>query len=450
MTSGINTLIYEHNVSYSPGGGKAPYCVSDKVSGSAFPSLDGEIVDERSPVVHGDRVHALPYYRTIIGELVVTGDLSVKSQVGRFPPNHGCTGKIAPETYDGSVWGGSLAPNITLGHRFPDPSTMEDMVAIATTKALANARRSFNNLPLLIAERRQTVQLIGTLLRRLNLKTLVTQRESILRYLRTAHSRRKQVARDIAGEHLAFLFGVLPLVQEIEGLVEQLAASKSAVITGRGRMAFDDPSFEASYDRAVRVSVPGVNLDVPVTIRPEKHTRHSARVSLRYAIDIEGLQGLRDNGFNPIATAYDLIPLSFLSDFVSNTGQWLRAYDPMFGATFVTGSISTWFEWREGYELAGSSIGSPANWFRNWTESVGSCHVYRSGKRMVRTVLSSEPDPSWRMVNTVTLAKAVTGVSLAVQRFVKPTKAAIKQRPFRYKGPRPKYLPKVRYRKTPI
>lgn len=448
MFSGTSSLSYVASLSYSPGGGRPPYCDSVSRSGIAEHTIAGELIDTRSPLRVGDRVHALPYFREVIGELVVSGDLQVTRTVGRFPPNHGCTGVAAPEVTSGTVWGGALCP--PLPHFAPpvDPDIMGDMEAIAVTKALANARKSFNNLPLLIAERRQTVEMIGRLLRRLNLKTLVLQRESIVRYIKTARKNRKKVANDIASEHLQFLFGVLPLVSEIEGLVEQLAAGKSVVVTGRGRMASDDITVSDPFDRVARVSVSnGISVDVPARITPQTEVRHSARVSLRYEIASQAAKSLRDNGFNAIATAYDLIPLSFLSDFVSNTGQWLRAYDPMVGADFVTGSISTWHEWVIGYEVAGSHINSPDNWFRGFTESVGSVNVARRGMRTERRVLTTEPDPAWRLVNTMTLGKAITGVSLAVQRFVKPTKAAIKLRPFRYKGPRPKYLPPIRYRK---
>lgn len=445
MLEGTSALTRTESTSYRPGGGKPPYCVVKTRSGSCSHKLDGTFVDRRAPLVVGDRVHALPYFREVIGELVVSGDLQVLYTAGVFPPNHGCKSALAPVVISGAVWGGALCPPLGAFAPSVDPDIMGDMVAIATTKALANARKSVNNLPLLIAERRQTVEMIGRLLRRLNLKTLVLQRESIMRYLRTARKNRKQVANDIASEHLQFLFGVLPLVSEIEGLVEQLAASRSIVITGRGRMASDNVTVADPFDRVVRVSASnGVNVDTPARITPRTEVRHSARVSLRYEIASEAAQRLRDNGFNPIATAYDLIPLSFLSDFVSNTGQWLRAYDPMLGATFVTGSVSTWHEWKIGYEVAGSRTVSS---FGDITITTGSIDVVRRGMRTERRVFDTEPDPSWRLINTMTLGKAIIGVSLAVQRFVKPTRDAIKQRPFRYKGKRPKYLPPIRYRK---
>ena len=146
--------------------------------------------------------------------------------------------------------------------------------------------------------------------------------------------------------------------------------------------------------------------EVPVTRHREYMYRHSARTSLRYRIDVAATQQLRNNGFNPIATAYDLTPLSFILDFCSNTGQWLRSYDPMFGATFETGSTTTWFENHSRQVLKGASTTVPGTSVR--VETTGGVTYSQRGMSMVRTVHLVPPEPVWHLTNNLSLAKAAT------------------------------------------
>lgn len=315
----------------------------------------------------------------------------------------------------------------------------------SVTKALASARSGYNNVPLLIAERRRTIDMITKRSRQIIDVVKREQTSALERYLKTRKSQRKLVAHDIASGHLEVLFGVLPLIGEIEGLAEQLAAKESIFITGRGRMRNIVETVGPTIETWRNI---GINnnrnfLAVVADVRKIETRNASTRTSLRYKVDIDAFQRLRDNGFNPIATAYDLVPLSFLSDFVSNLGSWLRAYDPMFGCEYLTGSTSIFYEDAVDNIVSGRRI---VNGF--WTMTTSSFgSVSQAGRYFRRIVHASAPSPTLQWQNNLTPGKLATAAALVVQRYLKPVRALLKVREFRYRGPRPKFLPPIRYRR---
>lgn len=397
--------------------------------------------DVRSALIKGDRFHALPYWRRVVEPLTADGILfySAASKSFSVPchrPSARCSG-IIPII----AWGEAVPVEPTLAR---DRELESYLRGIAETKALADARRSFNNLPLLIVERRQTLQMILTRSRHLLRGATVAQREALQRWYRSRRKDRAMVARDIANHHLELLFGWLPLIGEIEGLCDQLAEPTTTFITGRGRMA--DVSLESYPPSLNRVNVlitPSNENYAWASLRGHLERRVSVRTSLKYKIDIGATQKLRDNGFNPLATAYDLIPLSFVAAFVSNVDHFLKAHDPMLGASYETGSSGLWIEERSYTDVTGA--------FRQddtWTyKTSGGGRVEKRGIFTQRWVLPQPPTPELFWVNRMTPGRAATAIALVIQKYLKPLKVALKVKEFRYRGPRPRYLPPIQYRR---
>lgn len=400
-------------------------------------------INEEIPLIltKGDRVHATRFSKLITSRSSWDGTLSARA----FQP--------APQVQCGPTGGDYINVDFDAGYAFSegiipstpmDASLMEKMRGIAETKALADVRRSYNNMPLLLVERRETFKMIVKRVRLLTRQGLSAQRDALAKYFGSHPNARRQVAKDLANLHLEMLFGWLPVMAEIEGLCDQLAAEKSQILTGRGRMANDvvtRESFVTSDDYHLRVD--HWNCPAGFAVVSDLRRRHSARTSLRYEINIAAAQALRDNGFNPVATFYDLVPLSFLSDFVSNLGTFLRSYDPLIGCRYITGSTSTWYEEERISKMIPRSFVNP--WGYQVTMSGDGQQSARS-LLVDRFPLVKPPEASLWFVNNLTLGKAATAAALAVQRYLKPLRRAVGVRPFRYKGPRPKYLPPINYR----
>lgn len=310
----------------------------------------------------------------------------------------------------------------------------------ATTTALANARSGIMNLPLLFADRVGTVNLFRDKVRQLCLLTTQRGRADLRRYMRTPLRGRRRVERQIASEHLAFLFGVLPLVAEIEGLSEILTEGfPDVIVTGRGKRT----DLTTLYPPA-RQARGGNNGMVNALLTYKTSARIKVSCSLKYKVKIEGLAQMQKLGFNGLAVAYDLVPLSFLSDFISNTGNFLRAYDPMLGAEFSTGSWTLRRDTTVDGFAASSTTRDPSNLVRLSPKSLGGFTV--TAGDMKRSVYAVEPEPIWAFQNNLTLPKAATIASLAIQRYLKPLRRVIGAKTFRYRGPRPKFLPPIKYR----
>lgn len=418
-------------------------CTIVTVPSSGTVNVTSTESDIRSPLVKGDRLHALPYWRRIVRPVEVSGTLGLVAR-SFFVAGGPCLNKPAHEI------AGDVTPALFFDAVQPLPLTVDPVMdeflsGAAVTKALANARSSYNNVPLLIAERRQTLDMITKRSGQIMKGVSAAQRESLDRYIKARKRDKRRVVKDAASWHLEVLFGFLPLIGEIEGLCDQLAAQQTVFITGRGRMrnvaTSDSPKVDTR--RYIGINNNQNYFSIGADVQQRNTRNASSRTSLRYSVTVDEFQRLRDNGFNPLATAYDLIPLSFLTDFVSNVGMWLRAYDPMFGTEYLTGSTMVLYE-----DTFEALVTGKAQWTSTWiatTSREGS--VKQSGKLFRRVVHPDPPSPTLQWQNNLTPGKLATAAALVVQRYVKPIRALLKAREFRYRGPRPKYLPPIRYRR---
>lgn len=409
---------------------------------------------ETKTLVSGDWVHSTPF----------TGDYSeFNPMTGRFSCTartfHGAGGGIdytmcgerygSRWSYDGDI--GYYVPTLPTSIPLPSPplGTMERLKSLADTKACADLRRSLFNAPLIIAERKET---INTLRKKgLQIASVVkhTQTRDLARWARTRRRDKRLVARDVASEHLALLFGLLPLISEIEGIAKSLSNDVPFKITGRGRASevsstitsIGNTSAPIGRDNGLALYEGGV----------ESKIRFSVRTSVSCSITMSGAQNFRDAGFNPLAATYDLVPLSFLSEFVSNLGTFIRALDPLVGVEFLTGNSTSWIERHDTARVFGSykrtynyAYGRPDSFIELRCAGSGQSDV--RVLRVQRSVLTDYPEPSLHWVNNMSLAKAGTIASLAIQRYLKPVQRLFAVKTFRYKGSRPKYLPPINYR----
>lgn len=403
-------------------------------------------VGETRSLVQGDRVTSYPFtgeYRTWV-PVVGNFDTEYTSSDGDPFDVRVCGNLVTARSYQDFE---TVVPDYFVPKPPENVSTAQFVKDIADTKALADLRRSMINLPLLLAERKETIAYLKGKLFTLSNAVKRRQAEDVKRYFKTKFRDRKRVSKEIASEHLGFMFGFLPLIDEARGLAELLSKNETLTFTGRGRMADVkevNSSFSNKPSSPFIISNPNQACYEGVM---ESYTRFSHRTSVTVNVDVEQAASLRDVGFNPIATLYDLVPLSFLSDFISNMGTFLRSLDPLLGVSFKTGSSTSWIEVKNSVKVKGSV--SQANGSRGpmRLSSTGAGEGFYRLLHVKRTPLVDYPEARLLFVNNMSWGKAATALALSVQRWVKPINKLIALKPFRYRGPRPRYRPPIKYRR---
>lgn len=400
---------------------------------------------EARTLAKGDHLHSLPFTGSYVEQSPMAGRVSFDYRnTNASGPDKNVCGVSAGSymSYSGDIgfWIPTpLAPAVPF-----DDALEQRLKEAADTKALADLRRSYYNLGILLAERRKSISYLTDKCKQLMALVKARQTKDLARYFATRKRDQRRVTRDIANEHLGFLFGLLPLISEIEGAADLLAADSAFKITGRGRQAKVSMSSTASAIRTMTVSatvLPAALDRIDLTT-----VKYSCRTSVSVEVNVPAAQKLRDHGLNPMATFFDIVPLSFLCDFVSNTGTFVRALDPLVGVTFLTANSTFWRETKiktsvraAKYTVTGSSSVQTV---------VGSGQGESETRNLVvrRVALTDYPEATWQLQNNLSIGKAATLASLAIQRYLKPVRFLVEKKPFRYRGPRPRYLPPIKYR----
>lgn len=430
------------------GSGSTNYCESYTVQDEGY-IVHVDIPDSHTirSLAVGDRVHALTYTGSFREVNPISGSLNTRSELSdssdqTFAKYCGA----GPFTTNSSSQDVDTVAGFTNLVIPSDAETIAFLKEMSQTSALADLQRSFVNIPLIMAERRETIGLLVSKARQLSEIIKRTQRKDLHRYLSSNVRDRKRLSKLIANEHLALLFGVLPLISEAEGLAKKLAASETHRLTGRGRRAWRDTDMTTSTIGPEEAVGLGSAYAVCAQIDRKAAYRISSRTSLSVNITSQAMQELRDWGFNPFATAYDLVPLSFLSEFISNLGTFIRAHDPLMGVEFLTGSTTIWQEAIETVTVTGITK-SHSTWnYHGKSVTTGKGVGSDRQLQVRREVHGGFPGASLHFADNLTVAKAVTVGALVIQRYLKPVRSLIKIKPFRYRGPRPRYLPPINYR----
>lgn len=410
--------------------------------------------ENRRPLQKGDHVHALPYWNLISSVERPAKHLSF-TRWNRYPNGypwpHGYVNNNG-NTNEMYVCNISMNAQVCLDVptlRLPpyDPDLVRRLTQLADTKALGNVRRALANLPMLFKERKETLGMIGKRTADIAKSATSAQRKSVSTYRSLKGARNKRAyAKVAADEHLELIFGWLPLMAEVEGAAEYLQREQLDFIRSRGIQAERDNSSNKT-ERVLRfpsrfTSAQTGNHEL---LRVNQSTNSidttSVRTALRYSLSSSVVGDAYLLGADPIATLYDMIPLSFVSGWVSNFDFWIRTLSPEVGLTFETGSRNLRRE--NAYQCRGIVRENPAvPWYgRPIMETVDASGQIR---RNERSVLTEPPVASLMWDVDVGLFEVTAGVSLMLQRYIKPLKRSIAQRPFRYRG-KTRYLPPIRY-----
>lgn len=237
------------------------------------------------------------------------------------------------QTYDhGSMFWGlgvSLSEYSDYGLSWDNPGMLEqmhadifraidsyvvDIDAKLTRKIFSKLKRNVIHVGNLIGERKQTFDLMMTLYKRIS--ALVLLKKGTLKAIGGALLNKKAWADDV----LAFKFGVEPLVSDFLSLQAHLSSlpDETPIITVR-----TNSKKMASFRRN------GVQFD--------------GQIEVSYVVKMtaisSSLESLKQFGLtNPMETAWELTPWSFVVDWFIPVGEWISSLTADSGLVFNTGT----------------------------------------------------------------------------------------------------------------
>lgn len=222
-------------------------------------------------------------------------------------------------------------------------------------------------------------------------------------------SNAKALAKETSSLWLETNFCFLQLAADIKGSVEELERPPDQpFIHGRSGAHVEQQSDEITSSHVVAESV-----SFSYAVRFKAFRRDVHYVHLAYRVDNSWLLQLSRVGLtNPLALAYDVMPWTWVFDWVLPLGKWINALDATVGLTFVDGAVGRIRE--EGFHvLEAKPNHQPSVWTNSGSFSAASP---TANTQFVRTVIG-EPklgdlvpplrspfkDPLWKIATTAAL-----------------------------------------------
>jgi hypothetical protein len=215
----------------------------------------------------------------------------------------------------------------------------------------------------------------------------------------------RETASEAASRHLLIQFGIMPVVDDIFTAIDlfenglQRTPGKENVVFG-----FATNNREVSLDEVGYYSPHAGRYSSKTTcsIRQTCKLRYVCKNrSLLYAANQLGLA-------NPVKTAYDILPLSFVVDWFWPIGNYLETMSSTFGLRFTDGYVSTVVETKFAVgEQISKGIGGGS------LVSRPSFHAY-SFQRNKEDAYARPPQPQFPV--NFGIGKAMTSLSLLAQR----------------------------------
>lgn len=385
----------------------------------------------QADIVKGDGIRATAYTASFLEQIPVIGTY------GHTQTND--KGEMLPF---GSAWSGYLIAPRT---KSIDGISASSLRGEAVTKALNQLKGQQTNIAMLLAQRREAMQTANSLLRGLfNACVAVARKDpkGFLRAIQQSGSSRAQV-HNASGKYLGTVFGVMPLVDDIIGIVNELTADgreKLVKVSGRAKRS------ESGQTKSLVDVQDRSGSAVKAEVTDDWTIARSSRCFLTFRLNNEVMQGLSRNGItNPAFVIYDSIRLSFVLEWGIKVGRFLNALDATIGFNYVTGCYSELVESRMGSSLSPRLPATDPT-----VHPYGSGSGYGVRKSFQRTPISTVPAPSVYFADPLsayTIAATAALVAQMASRFDQ-LRSSRNPREFRYRAARTKYLPPITYRKV--
>lgn len=409
--------------------------------------------DPKAPY-KGDKIVALPYWNMVtevsepIGQFVRTRLVKNIDTNPVMLHRNVCKGA---QTWNETEWtypGGSIrlpAPRVLQLPTF-SPDDEHFVRKVAETKAVNKLRRGVASIPMVWFERAATIENMRTRLDNLVDIAVNRQKSDLAGYRKIkGKNARKRFAKKVANDHLEMIFGWAPLLQDLEGLVEYINEPARDFVRANGKHSMIRTS-TIKGEHIGKLNLPDYNYV------QKTHESLGYRCALRADITSRLSNNFRQIGFQPVYTAYDAVPLSFVLGWFSNFGSWIGTFDPLYGVEFRTGSTNRRSQTvviTTAYGTDREADFSPGSFINDKTN--GKMEQEHRVLRNDRTPLQHEPDREFFFMNNLSIYSVLAGLSLAVQRKLKIARPLFEKSPFQLKkGKRrpTRNLPPIQYRKT--
>lgn len=244
------------------------------------------------------------------------------------------------------------------------PTGMRNEVS---TKALLEIANGKANIGENLATLRQTVGLASIPIGKLVKEILEVKRNKSFAPLLTKSAKdiyRGNFNKLIAQEYLKYVYGWKPLMQDIFGVMElaKAAGKQPLLIHGSSKATQSEQTDEGEFHNSSRN---GVTRVPPMTAE----TTMKCSIWARMDPDYQGTRALNQLGLlNPASLAWELVPFSFVVDWVLPIGPVLQALTAPAGLIFVDGSLSsrvtatgTWANRLKTLDTGGYAISADTN-----------------------------------------------------------------------------------------
>lgn len=209
-----------------------------------------------------------------------------------------------------------------------------------STKALLDIANGKANIGENLATLRQTIGLARYPIGKLVKELLEVRRNKdfapfLLKSAREIY--RGNFNKVIAQEYLKYVYGWKPLMQDIFGIMElaKAAGKQPLFVHGYAKSTQGDQTDDREYENASRN---GITRVPPIDVE----TRMACSIWARLDPEYQGTRALNQLGLlNPAGLAWELVPYSFVIDWVLPIGPVLQALTAPAGLIFVDGSLSS-------------------------------------------------------------------------------------------------------------
>lgn len=298
--------------------------------------------------------------------------------------------------------------------KFTAPSQNE--IRALRTKALNQAKNQKLDFAMAIATRKQTAGMIGQMAGTLATAYSQARRRNFAAAAKTLgiQNNVRQGTKSVSSGWLQLQFGWRPLMNDIYGayqtLVSPIPENGKLVVVRTSNRNSTATSIEGAYSPWGSSYVTGHYR------RDETHTR-DMKVSYWYRINEAGLYTINQTGLiDPMVVAWDLVPFSFVVDWLLPVGNFLRACTADVGLDYLGGSM-TYFE-KSTVKITSTRATTPELVHSSYRDNKASCSFSGSASnlRMRRTV-ENAPSASLYVKNPFSTFTVVTSLSLLTQRF---------------------------------
>lgn len=340
---------------------------------------------ERSEIVH-------------VPKDIVTGWRKPASYSMAFTEQVGPSGKYVNKRYgyttryEGSLTGVYPSSYQKVGWNAPSVDAwLENQCLIAAKNKLSKGAPSLGTA---LGERSETAGQVADILERLYLGYKDARHGRFKKaFSHLGHSPRKGWDKSASSSILEFNLGVKPLVGDIYASIDYLANHEER--NGRPLIKVSHTMTRGSKGQTTAILDEAETTGaMPMILNYSEY--YECTVRLYYEPDTP-LQTAAQVGLaNPASLVWELLPLSFVIDYVVPVGDWLSALNADMGLSFK-GGCST--HWRQNKTQYAGNGGDPDTWLGR-----SDCHGFRENRALNRYGYDAAPIPYYPQLNPVITA----------------------------------------------